>query len=45
VSGGLEFLKQAMDLFPHDRRALLTACTDTDAAIQAINVVDSTITC
>jgi thioredoxin reductase (NADPH) len=37
---GLEFLEKAMDLFPHARRALLTAYADTDAAIQAINVVD-----
>src|SRR5688572_31154620 len=37
---GLEFLEQAMDLFPNARRALLTAYADTDAAIQAINVVD-----
>jgi thioredoxin reductase (NADPH) len=37
---GLEFLEQAMDLFPHARRALLTAYADTDAAIQAINVID-----
>jgi thioredoxin reductase (NADPH) len=37
---GLEFLEQAMDLFPLARRALLTAYADTDAAIQAINVVD-----
>jgi thioredoxin reductase (NADPH) len=37
---GLEFLEQAMDLFPHARRALLTAYADTEAAIQAINVVD-----
>src|SRR5215213_9525428 len=37
---GLEFLEQAMDLFPHARRALLTAYADTDATIQAINVVD-----
>jgi thioredoxin reductase (NADPH) len=37
---GLEFLEQAMDLFPYARRALLTAYADTDAAIQAINVVD-----
>ena len=29
-----------MDLFPRARRALLTAYADTDAAIQAINVVD-----
>src|SRR5215211_3988182 len=37
---GLEFLEEAMDLFPHARRALLTAYADTDAAIRAINVVD-----
>src|SRR5439155_854926 len=37
---GVEFLEQAMDLFPQARRCLLTAYADTDAAIQAINVVD-----
>jgi thioredoxin reductase (NADPH) len=37
---GIDFLEQAMDLFPHARRALLTAYADTDAAIQAINIVD-----
>jgi len=37
---GLEFLEAAMDLFPRARRALLTAYADTDAAIEAINVVD-----
>src|SRR5512132_3028596 len=37
---GLEFLEEAMDLFPHARRALRTAYADTDAAIEAINVVD-----
>jgi thioredoxin reductase (NADPH) len=37
---GLEFLEEAMDLFPRARRALLTAYADTDAAIDAINVVD-----
>ncbi len=37
---GIEFLEQGMDLFPHARRALLTAYADTDAAIQAINLVD-----
>ncbi len=37
---GVEFLEQAMDLFPRARRALLTAYADTDAAIAAINVVD-----
>ena len=37
---GIEFLEQAMDLFPRARRVLLTAYADTDAAISAINVVD-----
>lgn len=37
---GIAFLEQAMDLFPDARRALLTAYADTEAAIQAINVVD-----
>lgn len=37
---GIEFLETAMDLFPLARRVLLTAYADTDAAIQAINVVD-----
>jgi thioredoxin reductase (NADPH) len=37
---GIEFLEQAMDLFPYARRVLLTAYADTDAAIQAINLVD-----
>ena len=37
---GIEFLERAMDLFPNARRALLTAYADTDAAIQAINLVD-----
>jgi thioredoxin reductase (NADPH) len=37
---GVEFLEEAMDLFPRARRALLTAYADTDAAIDAINVVD-----
>src|SRR5690349_12567505 len=37
---GIEFLEQAMDVFPQARRVLLTAYADTDAAIQAINVVD-----
>ncbi|MFC7479492.1 response regulator [Luedemannella flava] len=37
---GVDFLEQAMDLFPAARRALLTAYSDTDAAIAAINVVD-----
>ncbi|MDG4768613.1 FAD-dependent oxidoreductase [Solwaraspora sp. WMMD406] len=37
---GIEFLEAAMDLFPQARRVLLTAYADTDAAIDAINVVD-----
>ncbi|KKK00569.1 FAD-dependent oxidoreductase [Micromonospora sp. HK10] len=37
---GIEFLEAAMDLFPAARRVLLTAYADTDAAINAINVVD-----
>ncbi|HUO39401.1 MAG TPA: FAD-dependent oxidoreductase, partial [Mycobacterium sp.] len=37
---GIEFLEQAMDLFPLARRVLLTAYADTHAAIEAINVVD-----
>lgn len=37
---GMEFLEQAMDLYPHARRVLLTAYADTDAAIDAINVID-----
>ena len=37
---GVEFLEQALDLFPRARRVLLTAYADTDAAITAINVVD-----
>ncbi len=37
---GIEFLEQAMDLYPWARRVLLTAYADTGAAIEAINVVD-----
>ena len=37
---GIEFLEQAMDLYPAARRVLLTAYADTGAAIEAINVVD-----
>jgi thioredoxin reductase (NADPH) len=37
---GVEFLEQAMDLYPGARRVLLTAYADTSAAIDAINVVD-----
>jgi thioredoxin reductase (NADPH) len=34
---GVEFLEQALQLFPDTKRALLTAYADTDAAIRAIN--------
>jgi thioredoxin reductase (NADPH) len=37
---GIEFLEQAMDLYPSSRRVLLTAYADTSVAIDAINVVD-----
>ncbi len=36
---GVEFLQQAMELFPEAKRVLLTAYADTDAAIRAINMV------
>jgi thioredoxin reductase (NADPH) len=34
---GVEFLQQAMEIFPAAKRALLTAYADTNAAISAIN--------
>src|SRR5574340_873075 len=34
---GVEFLSEAMKLYPDARRVLLTAYADTDAAIRAIN--------
>lgn len=34
---GVEFLEQALSLYPTAKRALLTAYADTDAAIRAIN--------
>ncbi len=34
---GVEFLGQAMELYPEAKRVLLTAYADTDAAIRAIN--------
>ena len=37
---GIEFLERAMDVYPAARRVLLTAYADTDAAIDAINIVD-----
>lgn len=36
---GVEFLEQAIEIYPDARRALLTAYADTDAAIRAINNV------
>ncbi|MCC7352617.1 MAG: FAD-dependent oxidoreductase [Anaerolineae bacterium] len=36
---GVEFLEQALTLFPDAKRALLTAYADTEAAIRAINQV------
>ncbi|GHA00022.1 hypothetical protein GCM10010344_79510 [Streptomyces bluensis] len=37
---GIEFLEQALDIHPGARRVLLTAYADSNAAIDAINVVD-----
>jgi len=37
---GVEFLEEAMSIYPVARRVLLTAYADTNAAIEAINVVD-----
>ncbi|MCU7820779.1 FAD-dependent oxidoreductase [Kitasatospora sp. DSM 101779] len=37
---GIEFLEQAIDIYPDARRVLLTAYADTGAAIDAINVID-----
>jgi thioredoxin reductase (NADPH) len=37
---GVEFLSQAVELFPDAKRVLLTAYADTEAAIKAINEVD-----
>ncbi len=36
---GVEFLEQAIELYPDSKRALLTAYADTDAALRAINNV------
>jgi thioredoxin reductase (NADPH) len=38
---GVEFLQKAMELFPEAKRVLLTAYADTDAAIRAINIVNT----
>ncbi|MGW4273764.1 FAD-dependent oxidoreductase [Streptomyces seoulensis] len=40
LMNGIEFLEQALDVYPGARRVLLTAYADTGAAIDAINVVD-----
>ncbi|GII65499.1 fused response regulator/thioredoxin-disulfide reductase [Sphaerisporangium krabiense] len=37
---GIQFLESAMDIYPRARRVLLTAYADTEAAIDAINIVD-----
>ncbi len=37
---GTEFIAHAKEMFPEAKRALLTAYADTEAAIEAINVVD-----
>src|SRR3712207_298496 len=37
---GVEFLGEALGLYPDARRALLTAYSDTEAAIKAINDID-----
>ena len=37
---GIEFLERAMDVYPFAKRVLLTAYADTNAAIDAINIVD-----
>jgi thioredoxin reductase (NADPH) len=36
---GVEFLEKAIEFYPDSKRALLTAYSDTDAAIRAINSV------
>src|SRR5687767_1434149 len=36
---GVDFLEKAMDFFPEAKRVLLTAYSDTDAAIRGINNV------
>jgi thioredoxin reductase (NADPH) len=37
---GTEFLADAIKLYPHSKRVLLTAYADTDAAIASINALD-----
>jgi thioredoxin reductase (NADPH) len=40
LMSGVEFLAEAIELFPDAKRVLLTAYADTEAAISAINEVD-----
>ena len=40
LMSGVEFLVEAIELFPDAKRVLLTAYADTEAAISAINEVD-----
>jgi thioredoxin reductase (NADPH) len=37
---GIEFLKEALKLYPDTKKVLLTAYADTDAAITSINTID-----
>ncbi len=37
---GVQFLEQAIQIFPQAKRVLLTAYSDTDAAIRAINTIN-----
>jgi thioredoxin reductase (NADPH) len=37
---GVEFLAEALELYPESKRVLLTAYADTDAAIASINAID-----
>lgn len=37
---GVEFLKEAIKLYPQTKKVLLTAYADTDAAIASINAID-----
>jgi thioredoxin reductase (NADPH) len=40
VMSGVEFLEEAIKLYPDARKVLLTAYADTDAAIASINAID-----
>jgi thioredoxin reductase (NADPH) len=40
VMSGVEFLVEAIKLYPESKRVLLTAYADTDAAIASINAID-----